>query len=69
MVDACEIPLYRATSKEVEEILAESKTIAVVGLSPKEERDSNKVARYMIEAGYTIIPVNPMADEILGQKC
>lgn len=68
MVDACEIPLYRATSKEVEEILAESKTIAVVGLSPKEERDSNKVARYMIEAGYTIIPVNPMVDEILGQK-
>jgi len=68
MVNACEIPLYRPTSKEVEEILEESKTIAVVGLSPKEERDSNEVARYMIEAGYEIIPVNPMCHEILGLK-
>ena len=68
MVDVCEIPLYLPTSKEVEEILAESKTIAVVGLSPKEERDSNCVTRYMIEAGYEIIPVNPACDEILGLK-
>lgn len=68
MVDACEIPLFRPTSKEVEDILKESKTIAVVGLSPKEERDSNRVTRYMIEAGYEIIPVNPMHDEILGLK-
>ena len=68
MTDACEIPLYRATSKEVEDILAESKIIAIVGLSPKEERDSNKVAKYMLEAGYTIIPVNPVCDEILGRK-
>ena len=51
MVDVCEIPLYRPTSKEVEEILAESKTIAVIGLSPKEERDSNRVTKYMIESG------------------
>ena len=56
------------TSKEIEEILEESKTIAVVGLSPKEERDSNRVTRYMIEAGYEIIPVNPMCHEILGLK-
>ena len=68
MVDACEIPLYMPTSKEVEEILEESKTIAVVGLSPKEERDSNRVTRYMIEAGYEIIPVNPTCDQILGLK-
>ena len=68
MVDACEIPLYRPTGKEVEEILAESKTIAVVGLSPKEERASNRVTKYMIEAGYEIIPVNPVHDEILGRK-
>ena len=68
MVDACEIPLFRPTSKEVEDILKESKTIAVVGLSPKEERDSNRVTRYMIEAGYEIIPVNPTCDKILGLK-
>ena len=68
MVDACEIPLFRPTSKEVEDILKESKTIAVVGLSPKEERDSNRVTRYMIEVGYEIIPVNPTCDVILGRK-
>ena len=68
MADACEIPLYRPTSKEIESILKESKTIAIVGLSPKEERDSNSVAKYMIEAGYEIYPVNPMCDQILGQK-
>ena len=68
MTDACEIPQYVPTSKEVEDILKESKTIAVVGLSPKEERDSNRVTRYMIGAGYQIIPVNPTCDEILGLK-
>ena len=60
--------MYMPTSKEVEEILKESKTIAVVGLSPREERNSNRVTRYMIEAGYQIIPVNPACDQILGLK-
>ena len=50
-------------------MLAQSETIAVVGLSPKEVRPSNMIARYLIEAGYTVIPVNPGQTEILGQKC
>ncbi|PLX48921.1 MAG: CoA-binding protein [Desulfobulbaceae bacterium] len=54
---------------EIKEILARTKTIAVVGLSPKENRPSNDVARYLMAAGYTIIPVNPGQSEILGQKC
>ncbi|CAM3425509.1 CoA-binding protein [Polaromonas hydrogenivorans] len=44
------------------------RTIAVVGLSPKPHRASFDVARYMQAAGYRIIPVNPNAAEVLGEK-
>ena len=53
----------------IKKLLATAKTIAVVGLSPKESRPSNMVARYLIEAGYTVIPVNPGQEEILGLPC
>jgi len=52
-----------------EELLGAYRTVAVVGLSPKPDRPSNAVARYMIEAGYTVIPVNPGQDSILGLPC
>ncbi len=53
----------------IKNILQDSKSIAIVGLSPKHERPSNMVGRYLIEAGYTIIPVNPGQNEILGVDC
>ena len=53
----------------IKKLLTTAKTIAVVGLSPKESRPSNMVARYLIEAGYTVIPVNPGQKEILGLDC
>jgi len=53
----------------IKKLLTTAKTIAVVGLSPKEARPSNMVARYLIKAGYTIIPVNPGQKEILGLDC
>ena len=65
---ACEFPLVDATSDEIREILANSKTIAIVGLSPREERPSNRVAKFLMGAGYEIIPVNPVHDKILGLK-
>lgn len=54
---------------EIAAILREIGTIAVVGLSPKENRDSNRVARYLMEQGYTVVPVNPGQSRILGQTC
>ncbi len=49
-------------------ILREFNRIAVVGLSGKTWRDSNRVAAYLLRAGYTILPVNPGVDEVLGLK-
>jgi predicted CoA-binding protein len=50
-------------------ILATSKVIAVVGLSADWFKPSYFAAKYMLEHGYTVIPVNPRYAEILGQKC
>ncbi len=54
---------------DIDKILESCTTVAVVGLSPRPERDSNGVAAYIQEKGYRIIPVNPSASEILGEKC
>jgi predicted CoA-binding protein len=53
---------------EIKNILMHVKTIAIVGLSPKPQRDSNMVARYLQKAGYKVIPVRPAQKEILGEK-
>jgi len=54
--------------EELRGLLREARTIAVVGLSPKRERPSHGVARYLQRVGYRIIPVNPGQDEILGER-
>lgn len=56
------------TREEIKEVLANAKTIAVVGLSPNPDRTSYMVSQAMQRAGYRIIPVNPAADEVLGEK-
>ena len=53
----------------IELCLTECKTIAVVGLSPKAHRDSYRVSKYMQAQGYRIVPVNPNANEVLGERC
>lgn len=55
-------------TNRAEEILDKSKVIAIVGLSRNRHKDSQFVARYLQNAGYTIVPVNPTAVEILGEK-
>lgn len=52
-----------------EKILKTYQTVAMVGLSPKSDRPSFKVASYLKEQGYRVIPVNPQAKEILGEIC
>ena len=62
--------MSRITSDaELRELIESARTIAVVGLSPKEYRDSHRVARYLQRQGYRVIPVNPNASEILGERC
>lgn len=56
------------TNEVIATILQEAKTIAVVGLSDNPERTSYQISKAMQQAGYTIIPVNPMVDEVLGEK-
>jgi predicted CoA-binding protein len=57
------------SSDEIKKILTGVKKIAIVGLSPKEERDSHKVAKYLLDHGYDVVPVNPGQKEILGKTC
>lgn len=56
------------TTLELRDLLRRVRTIAVVGLSPKPIRPSHSVARYLQQAGYRIVPVNPGHSEILGEK-
>jgi predicted CoA-binding protein len=54
--------------EELKEILTHYKTVAVVGISLKEDRPSYRVASYLKSKGYRIIPVRPDGDTILGEK-
>jgi uncharacterized protein len=61
-------PQKHKTTAELRQILAETKTIAVVGLSDRPERPSYGVASYLQGQGYRIIPVNPNLSEVLGEQ-
>ena len=53
--------------RELRALLGDARTIAVVGLSSKPERPSNRVAAYLQGRGYRIVPVNPNETEVLGE--
>ena len=64
----CEFPTINENVDEIKEIFQDIKTIAIIGLSPKEEKDSNKVAKYLQSVGYKIIPIYPKEEKILGEQ-
>jgi predicted CoA-binding protein len=55
-------------SRDARSVLATYRVVAVVGLSPKPDRPSYRVASFLQERGYTIVPINPTAESILGEK-
>ncbi|MDP1677792.1 MAG: CoA-binding protein [Bacteroidota bacterium] len=55
--------------EELKKLLTETKTIAVVGASPKPWRDSGAIAEFLSRKGYKVFPVNPQYQEVLGMKC
>jgi len=57
-----------SNDREMKEILMSAKTIASFGLSSNQEKESYWIVKYLQEQGYTIIPVNPTAEEIHGEK-
>jgi predicted CoA-binding protein len=57
------------TDDDLRAILTTASSIAVVGASQKPWRASHDIAHYLIEAGYTVFPVNPAYEEVLGRRC
>ena len=54
--------------EEIKEILSRNKNVAVIGMSKNPEKDAYTIPQYLKNKGYKVIPVNPSADEILGEK-
>jgi predicted CoA-binding protein len=67
-MEECEFPTVNSNDTEIKKILEETKTIAIIGLSPNPEKDSHRVAKYLQSVGYKIFPVYPKETEILGEK-
>ena len=67
-VTQCEMPQINSNKEEIKNIFDNTKTIAIIGCSPNSQKDSNKVATYLQNAGFRIIPVYPKEDIILGEK-
>ncbi len=64
----CEFPSVNSNKQEIKEIFNEIKTIAILGLSPDTKKPSHRVAKYLQEQGYKIVPVYPKEDTILDEK-
>jgi len=64
----CEFPTINSNQEEIKAIFESVKTIAVLGLSPDATKASHRVAKYLQEVGFKIVPVYPKEDTILGER-
>ncbi len=64
----CGFPTVNEDKESIKSIFKSVKTIAVIGLSPNPSKDSHKVAAYLQNVGYKIVPIYPKGEEILGEK-
>ncbi len=64
----CQFPTINSNKSALKEIFEKVKTIAIAGLSPDESKDSNRVATYLQDQGYKIVPIYPKGEIILGEK-
>jgi predicted CoA-binding protein/signal transduction histidine kinase len=62
------LSIARASDGQMQRIFEQSRTIASVGLTSRADKISNQIAAYLQSQGYRVIPVNPNAEEILGEK-
>jgi uncharacterized protein len=58
-----------SSPEAIRDVLTETRTWAVVGCSPDPRRDSHRIAHLLQSHGFRVIPVNPNADEVLGERC
>jgi hypothetical protein len=63
------VRFHNPSDDVIREILCRPRRIAVVGCSPDPARDSHHVARLLIEKGHDVVPLNPLAGQILGRPC
>ncbi len=59
---------FMLNDEEIKKMLSDARTVAVVGISPKEDRPSYRVASYLKSKGYRILPIRPDGENILGEK-
>ena len=62
------LPMH-STPAIIEDVLTSTRTWAVVGCSPDPWRDSHRIARLLQDHGFRVIPVNPYARQVLGERC
>ncbi|HET6869792.1 MAG TPA: CoA-binding protein [Solirubrobacteraceae bacterium] len=58
-----------SSPETIRTLLTETRTWAVIGCSPDPDRDSHRIARLLRDRGFRVVPVNPNATEVLGERC